>query len=222
MNFQKMIDKTNQLVYNYTQRSKKLPKTVFGGNIMKKIPVLIMLILCVTFGSVYAAWIYTGQSVSSVDRTISHGMTTATTDGDVGIIEVINNTVDIAIDQTAPGNYLAKLSITGEITVRFTPNPGAPEDIVNNAIAVCATLYTKNAAENKYEDTEIYVSPEGSFVDLVWEKQDNGSFLATVNAGEIDSMLDLGGDFVLDTHAKYNTFHNLEENITLSLLFAKK
>ena len=80
---------------------------------MKKISVLITLILCVTIGGVYAAWAYTGSTVSSVDKTVSHGMTTATTDGDVGILEVVQNDVDVSIDQTAVGNYLAKLVITG-------------------------------------------------------------------------------------------------------------
>ena len=189
---------------------------------MKKISVLITLILCVTIGGVYAAWAYTGSTVSSVDRTVSHGLTTATTDGDVGIFEVIHNDVDVAIDQTAAGNYLAKLVITGSIAVKFTPNAGAPTDVVNNAISAKATLYTKNAAENAYEGSEIYVSPADSYVDLVWEKQTDGSFLATVSAAEIDTLLDLGADFVLDTHAKYQAFHSLEENVTLTVQFSQK
>ena len=189
---------------------------------MKKISVLITLILCVTIGGVYAAWAYTGSTVSSVDRTVSHGLTTATTDGDVGILEVVHNDVDVSIDQTAEGNYLAKLVITGSITVKFTPNAGAPTDVVNNAISAKATLYTKNAAANAYEGSEIYVSPADSYVDLVWEKQLDGSFLATVTAAEIDTLLDLGADFVLDTHAKYQAFHGLEENVTLTVQFSQK
>ena len=189
---------------------------------MKKLSVLILLILCVTVGGAYAAWSYTGSTVSSVDRTISHGMTTATTDGDVGLLKIVSNDVDVAIDQTAEENYLAKLVITGSITVSFTPYPGAPEDVKNNGISAAATLYTKNADVNKYEEKEIYVSPVGSAVDLVWEKQLDGSFLATVSASQIDSLLDLGSDFVLDTHAKYVAFHALEENITLTVVFSQK
>ncbi len=189
---------------------------------MKKISVLIALIVCVTIGGVYAAWTYTGSTVSSVDRTISHGMTTASTDGDVGILKVVSNTVDVVIDQTAVGDYTAKLVITGQITVSFTPNPGAPDEVVNNAIEAKATLYTKNAAANTYEGKEIYVSPADSYVNLDWEKQDDGTFLATINASDIDNLLDLGGEFVLNTHSKYVDFHALEENITLTVLFSQK
>ena len=189
---------------------------------MKKISILITLILCLTISGVYAAWTYTGSTVSTVDRTISHGMTTATTDGDVGILQIIHNDVDIAIDQTAAGNYLAKLNITGSIIVRFTPNAGAPTSVVENAIEAKATLYTKNADTNKYENAEIYVSPQDSFVDLVWEKKPDGTFEATIDADEIDTLLDLGAEFVLDTHAKYQAFHALEENVTLTVQFSQK
>ena len=188
---------------------------------MKKISVLMALIICVTIGSVYAAWSYTGTTVSSVDRTISHGMTTATTDGDVGVMSIVSNSVDVAIDQTAIGNYLAKLVITGSITVKFTPNPGAPENVVNGAIDAIANVYIQNAAENKYNDAEIYVATE-NVVELEWEKQTDGTFLATVTADQIDTLLDLGADFVLDTYAKYQAFHALEEKLTLTVIFSQQ
>ena len=188
---------------------------------MKKISVLMALILCVTIGSVYAAWSYTGTTVSSVDRTISHGMTTATTDGDVGIMPIVDNNVDVAVDQTAVGNYLAKLVITGSVTVKFTPNPGAPENVINNAIDAEANVYIQNAAANMYNGAEIYVATD-NVVELVWEKQTDGTFLATVTGDQIDTLLDLGADFILDTHAKYQAFHALEEKLTLSIIFSQK
>lgn len=188
---------------------------------MKILSLLIMLIMSVTIGSVYAAWTYTGSTVSSVDRTISHGMTTATTDGDVGFLEVVSNDVDVKIDQTADKDYRANLVITGSVVVRFTPNSGAPEEVVNNAIHAHAKLYTKNAESNLYQGAPIYTTPADSFIELSWEKQDNGTFLATVNAAEIDTLLDLGGSFILDTHAEYQEFHALEENVTLTLIFSQ-
>jgi hypothetical protein len=188
---------------------------------MKKLTLLVALIVCVTVGSVYAAWIYTGSTVSTADRTLSHGMATATTDGDIGILTVVHNDVDIKIDQTAVGNYLANLVITGSIQVRFTPNDGAPSDAVNNAIPAQMSLYAKNLDTNMYEGSPIYAIIDES-VDLVWEKQADGTFLATVDAATIDGMLDLGAAFELETHAKWQTFHDLEEKITLTAQFSKK
>ena len=188
---------------------------------MKKLTLLLALIVCVTVGSVYAAWIYTGSTVSTADRTLSHGMATATTDGDIGILKVVHNDIDVKIDQTAVGDYRANLVITGSIQVSFTPNDGAPADAVNNAVPAQIALYVKNADANLYEGSPIYVISTPS-VDLTWEKQTDGTFLATVDAATIDSMLDLGAEFVLETHAKWQTFHDLEENITLTAQFSKK
>lgn len=185
---------------------------------MKKLSTLIALILCVTIGGVYAAWTYTGTSMTSVDRTLSHGMTASVTEGDLGVFEIVGNTVDVSIDQTAAGNYTANLVITGEVTVTFTPNAGAPEDVINNAVPAHAVIYTKNADTNKYNGSEIYVaSTTTSEIELEWNKGTDGVFTATISAAEIDSLLDLGEDFVLDTQAKYDAFHALEENITISL-----
>jgi len=188
---------------------------------MKKLTLLLALIVCVTVGSVYAAWIYTGSTVSVAERPLSHGMATATTNGDIGILTVVHNDIDIKIDQTAVGDYRAKLVITGSIQVKFTPNDGAPEDAVNNAVPAQMTVYATNVNENLYEGSPIYVINTPS-VDLTWVKQTDGTFLATVDAGTIDSMLDLGGEFVLETHARWQAFDALEKKITLNAQFSKK
>ena len=183
---------------------------------MKKLSILVALILCVTIGGVYAAWSYTSSSMTSVDRTLSHGLTAAVTDGDVGVFQITQNSVDVAIDQTTTGNYTAKLVVTGSVTVTFTPNDGAPAHVIENGIPSHATIYTKNADTNKYNDAEIYVAT-GTTVELDWVKDSNGTFTATISAEDIDSMLNLGADFVLDTHDEYKAFHALEENITITL-----
>lgn len=188
---------------------------------MKKISVLIALILCVTIGGVYAAWIYTGSTVSVAERTVSHGMATATTEGDVGILKVVHNDADIKIDQTAVGNYLANLVITGSITVSFTPNPGAPDNVVENAVPAQCILSLGNIDANLYDGKPIY-SVTGAGIDIVWEKQDDGTFTGNVTAAQIDSVLDLGDVFELDTHAKWTAFHALEKNITITAQFSQK
>lgn len=190
---------------------------------MKKLSTLIALILCVTIGGVYAAWTYTGSSINAVDRTLSHGLTASVTEGDVGVFSIAENTVDVAIDQTAIGNYTAKLVINGSVTVKFTPNAGAPQNVVNNAIPAEAVIYTKNADGNKYEGSEIYVANDTvKSVDLVWSKGADGVFTAIISAEQIDSLLDLGDVFVLDSQDDYNAFHALEENVTITLAVQQK
>lgn len=183
---------------------------------MKKLTTLIALIICVTVGGVYAAWMYTGDTLTGVDRTVSHGMATAVTEGDVGILSIEQNTVDIKIDQKAAGDYTANMIISGSVTIKFVPNNGAPDTVKDSAIPINVSLYTKNADTNKYEDTEIYVC-NAETISPSWVKQNDGSFSATVTAEEIDTLLDLGKPFKLETLADYNAFHALEENITITL-----
>ncbi len=188
---------------------------------MKKLSVLIALILCVTIGGVYAAWSYTGSTMTAVDRTLSHGLTAAVSEGDVGVFAITHNDIDVSIDQTAKGDYTAKLVISGSVTVTFTPNDGAPADVIDNAIPAEAILYTKNAEDNQYLGSNIYTVNDGS-IDLSWTKGADGVFTATITAAQIDTLLDLGNTFVLDTLSEYNAFHALEEGVTITLAVQQK
>ena len=189
---------------------------------MRRLSVLVMLIVCVTIGSVYAAWTYKGTTVSAADRTLSHGLTTATTAGDVGIFTIVDNNVDISIDQTAEGNYEAKLNVTGQVSVHFTPyqNAGVDGDILDNGVDAVAKIYLKNADTNLFDSKPIYIaSSEG--IDLVWTPEGD-SFHATITAEQIMSLLTISDGIVLDTYAKYQEFHGLEENITITLQVSQK
>lgn len=187
---------------------------------MKKLTLLLALIVCVTVGSVYAAWIYTGTSLDAINPGLTHGMTTATTDAKIGTLAVVDNGITIEIDQATATDYHANLLISGSITVSFTPNLGAPEEVVNNAVPAQMTILVTNP--QSYDETPIYKLNTPSSVDLVWEKQTDGSFLATVSASQIDAILDLGGEFVLDTHAKYQAFDAQRSQITLTAQFSQK
>lgn len=188
---------------------------------MKKLTLLVALILCVTIGGVYAAWTYTGNTMGTAGRTLSHGMATATTEGNVGLYKITHNDIDLKIDQKAASDYDAVLVVTGSVTVTFTPNPGAPDDIVNNALPTVAYITLTDSATNKYEGSEIYKVNDIK-VDLVWSGPDvNGDFTATITADQIDSMIDIN-NFNLDTHAKYTAFSELEKKVVITLTIAKK
>lgn len=188
---------------------------------MKKLTLLVALILCVTIGGVYAAWVYTGNTMGTASRTLSHGLATATTEGNVGLYKITHNDIDIKIDQTAADDYTAKLVVTGSVTITFTPNPGAPSDIVANALPTVAYLALTDSAANLYEGKEIYKVADTK-LDLVWGAPDaDGVFSATVTADQIDTLLDID-TFVLDTHAKHTAFHEVEEHVVLTFWVAKK
>ena len=188
---------------------------------MKKLTLLVALILCVTIGGVYAAWVYTGNTMGTAGRSVSHGMATATTEGNVGLYKIEHNDIDIKVDQKATGDYTAVLVITGSVTVTFTPNLGAPADVVANALPTVAYLTLTDSATNMYEGKEIYKLNDVK-VDLNWGTPNaDGVFTATVTADQVASMIDIN-DFELDTHAKYEAFGQLEKKVVITFTVAKK
>lgn len=183
---------------------------------MKKLSMLIALIICVTVGGVYAAWTYTGSTLSSVDRTLSHGLTTATTDGDVGILTIASNTVDIAIDQKEAGDYTAVMNVTGEVKVQFTPNNGAPDNVKENGVPIKVSVYINNPANSKYNDKDVYMA-NNYYYDINNWTENGDIFEAIIPNTEIVKMFKLNDGFVLDTHAKYLDFHDVEEDYIITL-----
>jgi len=189
------------------------------NKIMKKLSILVALILCVTIGGVYAVWTYTGDTMSTTDRTLSHGLATATTEGNVGVYKIVHNDIDIKIDQKAPGDYTANLVMSGSITVTFTPNDGAPDTIVNNAIPSVAYLVLSDVSTNLYGGQEIYTATNEKIA-LNWTKGGDGVFTATVTAEQLDAILDINS-FELDTHAEYLAFKDVEKHIVITFMVAK-
>ena len=187
---------------------------------MKKIAVLMFLVICVSITGVYAAWIYTGSTVSSIDTQISTSITGTESENAAGSYSIATNDALLTIDQTAADDYSASFDITGSIVVRFTPNPGAPDDIVNNAVHTDASVFISNPDGNLYEDHVIYAST-GAKIRLEWVKQADGTFLATLDAEDLESLVTFSKDFVLSNLAKYEAFKNVERLCVINVLFEK-
>lgn len=92
---------------------------------MKKLSVVLLLVLCITIGGVYANWIYAGTNAGDLHH---HMANIVLTDIDkqtkIGTYSIVqgDDTIKIKIDQKASGDYDTVLSVTGSITITFTPN----------------------------------------------------------------------------------------------------
>ncbi len=187
---------------------------------MKKLSALVALVLCVTIGGVYAAWMYTGNELLAVEKRIDHSLEVPEFKTRVGVLEVESSTLKVVIDQTAPNNYLAELKITGEAVVRFTVNPGAPDEVVERGVDCLATLDLRNVEANLYQDSPIYKYNATEEFLLDWDsvEGETGVFTATITGQQIDLLLDLGDNFYLPTYEDYTEFNTLLNNIVLQLM----
>lgn len=185
---------------------------------MKKLSALVALVLCVTIGGVYAAWMYTGNELLAIEERMNHSLEVPEFKTRVGVLEVESNTVKIRIDQAAEKDYTAVLKVTGDIVVHFTVNPGAPDDVVLAGVPCEAVLDMRNVENNLYDESPIY-RYNNNPVQIVWTPvpETPGSFYATITADQIDSMLDLGAVFTLPTYEDYTEFNDLLANIVLNL-----
>ena len=94
----------------------------------KKLTFFATLALCATVGSVYATWTYAQDTATSLDETVSAAITTADTIAK-GDIELVSNGLTMVVSND--GTYKTKLTMGGELKVKFTPaeNTTAPDTI---------------------------------------------------------------------------------------------
>ncbi len=196
---------------------------------MKKISVLLALIICVTIGGVYAAWIYSDMETTAVESQISHSMETATSTTAEGELHITQNTLNLIIDQTSEKDYTPVMKLTGYVELMFKPNPGATNTkIYEEAINVKVSLYTVDAETNLFYGDPIYKATDNTLTisgvtesneELKWTKDSDGNFTTQIGADKIQSLFEFGGKFNLNTINLYKEFHNLEEKVVLKIKF---
>ncbi len=137
---------------------------------IKALSALIVLILCTTIGSVYAAWSYAGtDDIADVFSESKVTITDVELQGANGIFTITSNLV-LEIDQRDSDHY-AKLvfkSNDGQaihLTVKFTPAANAPDDIKKNAVS--AELYWGVTTPMQYKvDSEGNYDENGEAIDV--------------------------------------------------------
>ena len=171
---------------------------------MKKFSLLILLALLVSIGGVYATWVYTqSNDVADITEAKAITMTNAEFIGTYGTYTSDASTILMKIDPKEGTTHVTSLVITGEIVITFTPTTHAPVDVKENAVA---TTYTFSLSNNnwKYGD-QFIMTVDSQPKNIVWEKQDDGTFKYTITAAELASILTLT-DITLDTKAEYDAY----------------
>ena len=192
---------------------------------MRKLSILVALILCVTIGGVYATWSYPGADVADGHYEVVVELEQATLGGSSGAYAIEAN-FRIGIDQTADGDYSAKLvfhstnSSDPYIKITFTPSSLAPDAV--KASGLDSEFYLTTTTEMEYDGKAIFTfdnPSDGVFTkNVTWNKESDGSFTYTYDYATIQEMIKLSDDFVLDTKAKYDDFSScLNGNIKLCL-----
>lgn len=193
---------------------------------MGRLGLIILMLLCVTITGVYAVWTYAG-SEDIVDAFAESKITIAdaTTAGANGIYTIESNLV-LTIDQKSNDDHTAVLLFASNdgkdiyLKVTFKPNDHAPVDVKKNAVP--SELYFTTTTDMKYTmDGNGNYSAEGTATPILkftnysdgffspnvtWTKNDDGTFTYELNVDQLKEMIQLNGEFVLDTKAEHDAF----------------
>lgn len=201
---------------------------------MKKIRAIVLALLCLTIGGVYATWTFADDT--SVDR---KGQTvTITLEGKAETSEVLGSLAitlsegfAITIDQKEIGDHTAVLKIadTSSIQLKFTPNDNAAKDVREKGIDA---IYYFAATDIKYNDANSDTAGERSIyaIDTAtkyeigkiggqkanqWTKQ-GASFVYTIEYEDLVDLIKIN-TFVIDNSAEYAAFNEVLRSGTITL-----
>lgn len=198
---------------------------------MKKFTALMLVAICLVVGGVYATWAYAQKEIAPIGNlTATTGVQTAISAGEKGTLAVVGeNSLALSItDNVKDGNpvgaeeagdYIAELTGTGTLVIKFTPAAaGADADVLANGVKLKLTL---NATSNEYKTVQVLsaaktlTSPAvGVAADVAngeigtYAKETDGSFTWTITGAEIAAQISLynGTPLKLATKGEYDTF----------------
>ena len=175
--------------------------------LMKKFSLLVAIALLITVGGVYATWNYAqgevGNSASNLVPKLA-GYATTTSKGSIAID---TTGLTIMIDDTN-ADHIAELSMTGKITVTFTPAPGADSSVVTNGIPMqyqLGILYN----EGQSAETWKYAGQSIMTINTAVQTANSGNPTLSfdIDAAELLTLIQLGGTFELDELSDYTNFN---------------
>ena len=177
--------------------------------LMRKLSLIIALCICLTVSSVYAVWTYTKDNdVADLNPSKAVNLTEAVFDGNYGEYSTNFTSLNILVDQKAPGEHIAVITFSDDIVITYKPGVNAPGDYKENGIPTKFNFFVTN--DNwKYGTQNIFnVDTTQHDIDWVESTDDEGNtiFTFTIEKDDIINYISLGAEFELDTIEKYREF----------------
>ena len=196
---------------------------------MKKLSLIVVLILCITVGGVYATWNYARYTVDSKQASAT-AVITGTHSSAKGVISLATDVKRVIVDDSnndfaaevffgqVDANSQIVEDVTdadGEITITFTANAGADESVLQSGIPLLVSVTANKLGTYLGADvfeikTESYTIQTSEFV----KASDASVFTTTIN---LKDFIGLKNEIVLDTYAEYQAFEAAITGITFTV-----
>lgn len=175
---------------------------------MKKLSLLIALCMLLTIGGVYATWTYT-QNTDVADEAVNMNLNLADVaySGSYGTYRIDTSGLSMVIDPKAGTSHTTALYMTGNIVITFTPNSVAPVEVKENGVD-STYVFSISGSNWKYEDQDVVTVTHTETHDIIWDRNNDGTFSYTISAADLEDHISLTA-FDLDTKAKYDAYNSV-------------
>ena len=119
---------------------------------MKRLAAIMAGALLTTVGGVYAQFTYAQGNVEQAEISMQKNLATAATNTEKGTINVAGNFL-VSIDDTN-NDLMTETTISGELTISFTPAQGADAEVRDNGIPLKMTI--EIGGTNEYADQALF------------------------------------------------------------------
>lgn len=178
---------------------------------MKRLAAIMAGALLTTVGGVYAQFTYAQGNVEQAEISMQKNLATAATNTEKGTINVAGNFL-VSIDDTDQ-NLITETTISGDLTISFTPAQGADAEVRDNGIPLKMTIAiggtNEYANQALFELTSAYTA---GGVALNGGKKVKNEI--TVNLSDYISWKQ---EFTLSTFAEYEAFKTAFEGTTITV-----
>lgn len=167
--------------------------------------------LLTTVGGVYAQFTYAQGNVEQAEINMQKNLATAATNTEKGSINVTGDFI-VSIDDTN-NDLITETTISGNLTISFTPTQGADAEVRDNGIPLKMTIVIDGtkayAGQALFELTEAYTTGGVAL--------NGGNRVKDEITVNLSNYISWKQEFTLSTLAEYNAFKAAFEGTTITV-----
>ncbi len=178
---------------------------------MKRLAAIMAGALLTTVGGVYAQFTYAQGNVEQAEISMQKNLATAATNTEKGTINVAGNFL-VSIDDTN-NDLMTETTISGDLTISFTPAQGADADVRDNGIPLKMTIAI--GGTNAYAGQALFELTSAYTADGV--ALNGGNKVKDEITVNLSNYISWKQEFTLSTLAEYNAFKAAFEGTTITV-----
>lgn len=178
---------------------------------MKRLAAIMAGALLTTVGGVYAQFTYAQGNVEQAEISMQKNLATAATNTEKGTINVTGD-FTVSIDDTDQ-NLITETTISGNLTISFTPAQGADAEVRDNGIPLKMTIVI--GGTNEYADQALFELTSAYTAGGV--ALNGGNKVKDEITVNLSNYISWKQEFTLSTLAEYNDFKEAFENTTITV-----